>query len=82
MIMSVAGARAKPFRPPDAAELERFLDYMAGLMDRNPRERHLALPIWRALERELRVAQDAEAIYDAARLRLRRSQDRTAALSS
>ncbi|MDG4903156.1 MAG: hypothetical protein E5X94_01715 [Mesorhizobium sp.] len=80
--MVAAGARAKPFRPPDAAEIERFLDYMAGLMERNPRERHLALPIWRALERELKVARDAEAIYDAARRRLRQSQDRTAALSS
>jgi hypothetical protein len=80
--MNAAGARAKPFRRPDAAEIERFLDYMAGLMERNPRERHLMLPIWRALERELMVAKDAEAIYDAARQRLRQSRDRMAALSS
>jgi hypothetical protein len=80
--MSAGNAKSKPFRRPDAAEIEGFLDYVAGLMDRNPRERHLMLPIWRALERELKAAQDAEAIYNAARLRLTRSRDRTATLSS
>jgi hypothetical protein len=80
--MNAGNTRSKPFRRPDAAEIERFLDYVAGLMDRNPRERHLMLPIWRALERELKGAQDAEAIYNAARLRLTRSRDRTATLSS
>jgi hypothetical protein len=80
--MSAGNAKSKPFRRPDVAEIEGFLDYVAGLMDRNPRERHLMLPIWRALERELKAAQDAEAIYNAARLRLTRSRDRTATLSS
>lgn len=64
---------------PGAAELERFLEYVAGLMERNPRERHLLLPIWRALRRELKVERDAEAIFAAARLRLkRRAQTRPA----
>ena len=80
--MSAGSGKAKPFRRPDAAEIESFLDYVAGLMERNPRERHLMLPIWRALERELLAAQQAKAIYDAARLRLTRSRDQTAALSS
>lgn len=73
---------AKPYRPPDAAEIEGFLDYMAGLMTRNPREAHLMLPIWRTLERELKKAQEAEAIIAAARDRLTRLKDRTVAQSS
>lgn len=69
---------AKPYRPPDAAEIERFLDYVAGLMTRNQREAHLLLPIWRTLERELKKAQEAEAIIAAARDRLTRLKDQTA----
>lgn len=73
---------AKPYRPPDVAEIDRFLDLMAGLMTRNPREAHLMLPIWRALERERKKAQESEDILAAARARLTRSMDRTATQSS
>lgn len=69
----------RPFRPPDAAEIETFLDYLAGLMTRNPREAHLAMPIWRALQRELKLAQETEAVMAEARARLARSTDRTEA---
>jgi len=75
-------ASAKPFRPPDAAELERFLDYLAGLMARHPKQRHHALFIWRIFETKLNEAREAEAIYAAAAARFRRLQDRTEARSS
>lgn len=76
-------AKAKPYRPPDAAEIESFLDYIAGLMARRqPHLRYLYLPIWRALERELAKAKAAEAIYAAARDRLTRSTGQTEARSS
>jgi hypothetical protein len=65
--------KPKPYRPPDAAEIERFLDYVAGLMVRNQVRQHLMLPIWRALERELRKAREEEAVFAAARDRAARA---------
>lgn len=76
-------SKQKPFRPPDAAELNRMLDFVAEVMELNPREAHLALPIWRALERELKKAEEAEAIIAAAKARrLTRSAGQTATGSS
>lgn len=57
---------------PDIAEFGTFLDLIARMMARNPRDRRLMLPIWRALQRELKVERDAEAIYFAAQLHLKR----------
>lgn len=81
-MMPQKATHAKPFRPPDAAEINRFLDHVAGLMEHDPREAHLLLPIWRALERELKKAEEAELIIATARARLRRSTDQTGAQSS
>jgi len=75
-------AKVKPYRPPDAAEIETFLDYVAGWMVRNKGRQQLMLPIWRALERELKKAQEAEAILAAAHARVTRSTGRTEARSS
>ena len=80
--MAQRATQAKPFRPPDAAELNRSLDFIAEVMDANPRVAHLAMPIWRALERELEKAVAEEAIRAKARDRLKRSIDQTAARSS
>jgi len=77
-----SAAKVKPYRPPDAAEIEAMLDHMAGLMTRNPRVQHLGLPIWRALERELKKAKEAEAILAAVHARVTRSMGRTEARSS
>lgn len=72
-----------PRRPPrrkpvTAEEIETFLDFVAGLMDRNARRAKLLLPIWQALERERANLQEADACLAAARERLTRSRDRTA----
>ena len=69
-------------KPVTAAEIEGFLDYVAALMSRTPRDEvDLLLPIWRALERELNNRREADAILLAAKARLTRSMDRTAAQS-
>lgn len=72
----------RPYQPPDAAEIETFLDYMAGYMTRHAKTAHRVMPIWRALQRELKLAQETEAVMAEARARLARSTDRTEARSS
>jgi hypothetical protein len=69
-------------KPVTVDEIESFLDLIARLMDKAGRDAELYLPIWRALERELHSRQEAASIFAAARARLTRSQDRTAAQSS
>lgn len=71
--------KPKPYVPPDAAEINRFLDYVARLMAYDRRDAHLCLPIWRALTRELKKAEEAEAMLADAQARLTRSTDRTPA---
>jgi hypothetical protein len=65
--------------PLTSAEIERHLDLVAWLMDKASGKAHLFLPIWRRLELELAKQKEAETMIEAARQRLRRSQDRTAA---
>jgi hypothetical protein len=67
--------------PVTAAEIEGYLDYLAGLMERMGDEAELALPLWQRLEQELDKRKTADAVLAAARLRLTRSTDRTAAPS-
>lgn len=59
-------------KPITAAEIERFLDYVAALMSRTPRDEvDLLLPIWRALQRELNNRHEADVILAAAQARLK-----------
>ena len=62
-----------------AADVERFLDKTAELMARAGNDAHLLVPLWKRLERELERLRDEEAVIAAARARLTRSTDRTAA---
>lgn len=73
---------AQKRKPVTVDELERFLDLVARLMEKAGRDAELLLPIWRALERELNARREAASIFAAARARLTRSSDRTAAQSS
>ena len=73
---------AQKRKPVTVDELESFLDLVARLMDGAGQDAKHFLPIWRAVERELRERQEADAIFAAARDRLKRSSDRTAARSS
>lgn len=69
-------------KPVTLDEIETFLDFVAGRMVKvGPELAELYLPIWRALERERDKRIEAETIFAAARARLTRSMDRTAAQS-
>ncbi|MER8941304.1 hypothetical protein NKH82_17615 [Mesorhizobium sp. M0915] len=76
-------ARSTKRKPVTLDEIETFLDLVAIRMDKlGPQRAELYLPIWRALEREREKRIEASAILAAAKARLTRSLDRTAALSS
>lgn len=68
--------------PLTVEELERHLDLLARLMEAAGKNAEGYLPIWRRVERELLQRSEAETILAAARSRLTRSTDRTAARSS
>jgi hypothetical protein len=68
--------------PVTVEEIERHLDLVAMLMEKAGKKAHLLLPIWQRLETELQKQKDAEAMIAAARARLTRSRDRTAARSA
>lgn len=71
--------RSKRFIPPDSAEIESWLDFLARLVDRKPHLAELAMPLWRRCERELAAARAREDMLAAARERVRRLNDRTEA---
>jgi hypothetical protein len=67
-------ARTARRKPVTVEEIETWLDFLAGLMERTTRRQaELYLPIWRALERELAARREADAIFDAVRKRHQRS---------
>lgn len=69
-------------KPVTLDEIEAGLDLVARRMEKlGPERAHLYLPIWRALSRERDKRIEADSIFAAAKERLRRSQDRTAAQS-
>lgn len=65
-----------------AARVEQCLDQLAAIMQRAGPHAHLAVPLWKRLEVELARLREEEEIVAAARDRLRRSPDRTAAQSA
>lgn len=68
--------------PVTVQEIETHLDFVAMLMEKAGRKADLYLPIWQRLELELDKRRQADSIIAAARARLTRSTDRTAAQSS
>jgi len=69
----------RPLPPVTVADLERWLDMTARYMVKAGKRADLYLPIWQMLEEELEKLRVAEAALAAARARLTRSPDRTAA---
>jgi len=69
----------RPLPPVTAADIERWLDLTAHYMVKAGRRADLYLPIWQRLEEELEKRRVADAAMEAARARLTRSPDRTAA---
>jgi hypothetical protein len=76
--MSSRSAKRKPVT---LDEIEAGLDLVARRMEKLGPRAELYLPIWRALERERDKRIEAATILAAARARLTRSTDRTAAQS-
>jgi hypothetical protein len=67
-------------KPVTAEEIEGWLDFLAGVMQKSTRRQaELYLPIWRACERELAARRQADAILDAARLRHQRNRSESPA---
>ncbi|WP_192385506.1 hypothetical protein [Mesorhizobium silamurunense] len=64
----------RPLPPVTVADIERYLDTVARLMDKAGRKADLYLPIWRRLQRELEKRKEADALLAEARARLTRSQ--------
>lgn len=62
-------------------DLETYLDYLAGLMQRMGRRAHKAVPLYQVVEAELERRRAEAATLAAARERVRRLSDRRAALS-
>lgn len=75
-------SRSAKRKPVTLDEIESFLDLVARLMEKFPRQAELMLPIWRALERERDKRVETNAILAAAKARLIRSLDRTSGQSS
>ncbi|GGA63673.1 hypothetical protein [Pelagibacterium lentulum] len=73
--------RPRQKQPVTAADVERALDKLAWVMSRS-RNPGLGAPLWKRLESELERLREEEAIVAAAQARLKRSKDRTAALSA
>lgn len=69
----------RPLPPLTVEEIEDHLDFVAGRMQKAGRDAELFLPIWRRLELELAKRREADALLAAARARLTRSTDRSAA---
>jgi hypothetical protein len=72
---------ARP-RPVTAERLERALDRLAEIMIDLGDEGRACIPIYERLDRELLAIRRAEDTMAAARARLTRSRDRTAAIPS
>ncbi len=66
----------------DSTRVETYLDKLAGIMNAAGGDAHLMVPLWRRLERERDRLREEEAVLAAARARLTRSTDRTAARSA
>ncbi|MHB2265003.1 hypothetical protein [Aliihoeflea sp. PC F10.4] len=67
--------RGKPIKI-TAERVELYLDKLAEIMDRIGDRAHLAVPLWKRLERERDRLRDEEDVLAAARARLKRSTDR------
>lgn len=65
-----------------AARVELYLDKLAEIMARSPAHARNGVPLWKRLERERDRLREEEAIIAAARDRLKRSRDHTAAQSA
>lgn len=77
----------RPLPPVTVADIERYLDTVARLMDKAGRKADLYLPIWRRLQLELKKRQEADELLAEARARLTRSKpirsrDQTSAQSA
>ena len=72
----------RPLPPITAERIEQYLDFLAGVMAKAGRHAEGFLPIWRRLELELAKRREVEALLAAAKARLTRSTDQTAARSS
>lgn len=68
-----------PLPPVTAADIERWLDLTARYMVKAGKRADLYLPIWLRLEEELEKRRVADAAIAAARARLTRLSDQTAA---
>ncbi|RWC22881.1 MAG: hypothetical protein EOS27_33135 [Mesorhizobium sp.] len=69
--------RSAKRKPVTLDEIESFLDLVARLMEKFPRQAELMTPIWRALERERDKRVETNVILAAARARLTRSPSHT-----
>ncbi|TPN44909.1 hypothetical protein [Mesorhizobium sp. B1-1-7] len=70
-------SRAAKRKPVTIDEIESFLDLVARLMGKFPRQAELMTPIWRALERERDKRVETNTILAAAQARLARSPNHT-----
>lgn len=74
--------RPRQKKPVTAERVERALDTLAWIISKAGPDAHMGAPLWRRLEAELERLRGEEEIIAAAQARLKRSKDRTAALSA
>jgi hypothetical protein len=74
--------RPRQKQPITAERVERALDTLAWIISKAGADAHMGAPLWRRLETDLERLREEEAIIAAAQARLKRSKDRTEALSA